>query len=292
MGSVNFIGVKCLFFVRIIFLEKRIVGERMSNEELFNQIKRCEGEQGCFGFKDKNPRPVVLPNYGKPSAMIITEQPGKKLVDDIDENREKIQEKLGKCFPIPPNKEKIKNADRDMWSELCWARFACQEIKAKVPEKLRKFFGEEFQLSLEEKKGKFYWTHYIKCPGWIRENSRVDKDACANKYLRLEILTLKPELIIAFGALPSQWLLKKSGKKEDWRDFFFSELGKVWELKNRNELGIKEKLETLKDISIEISLTDASGKVQHTARACFFYHPSGRNPAAYLTEKIFEILSP
>jgi uracil-DNA glycosylase len=91
----------------------------------------------------------------------------------------------------------------------------------------------------------FYWTHYSKChhggnpgPYW------------ANKYLHKEIELAEPELIIAFGAIVTNFLLGKGKFKERVNKILETPDGvpliaslhpsRDWNMRRRDEYSFKE----------------------------------------------------
>lgn len=267
-----------------------------SNKKIFENIKKCkgikkcEGTDNCFGMIRPPPLPVVLPNYGQAEIMVITEQPGPKLLEEIGEI-EKMSEK---------EIEKLVAQDKNRWEKMFLSRFKHLFAEGKkVPGSLKRFLGKEFSEDVINGSGKYYWTHYIKCHGQIRKKgiNERNKNACAEKHLIKEILTLKPDLILTFGSSSSKWLLKKSNeyKKSDWREHFWNEIVAVINAKNKG--GMEEENLTIKlqktSKPVTISGKDIYDKdSKHETRVLVFYHPSGANPAAYFTKKIFEILNP
>jgi len=64
---------------------------------------------------------------------------------------------------------------------------------------------------LKSRKVKYYWTHYLKCPGEFRKEKSdyFNIDACADRWLKREIDKFEPETIISFGKCSSKYLSAK-----------------------------------------------------------------------------------
>jgi len=272
-------------------------------EKLFESISKCEGCDKCYGkIVLPQPLPVFLRNDGQAKIIVITEQPGERLVKDIVENRKEIAKKIENDIVIKMSEEELKNIkDKNLWEKAVWARFV--SIQSKVPGKLREFLGEEFSESIKTRSGEYYWTHYIKCPGQVRRKKGIRENACADTHLVKEILTFKPDIILTFGALPSQWILSLGESSEpEWREYFWNEIQEVflYEItKNAESGGEREKTDDLKTKLQKISERiivkgrDVNGEEsEHKTLVLVLYHPSGQNPAAYFTKKIFDILNP
>jgi len=107
----------------------------------------------------------------------------------------------------------------------------CQENKSKgIVPLMDEMFGGEFLKDFNPEDAhypfrKFYWTHFIKCPGNIRmkksqmkETSflegRLSVNACANKHLCKEVKALRPRLIVCMGG--TGWkMVSKANRERD-----------------------------------------------------------------------------
>lgn len=151
-------------------------------QEILDEISRCKGWNNCWGVA--SPCPIVLRAQGKMNVMVITEQ-------------------------RPQQKEHIKLED-----ELAEKKQNPKSHRSNVIDFIDKLFNHEFLNDFDEKEKKFkkfYWTHFIKCPGNIRKSDKKrNLQACANKWLSKEIKALDPRLIVAFGAYPGKWILKEA----------------------------------------------------------------------------------
>ena len=96
-----------------------------------------------------------------------------------------------------------------------------------LPQRLKLLLGNGFAESIIEEDGRFYWTHFIKCPGNFRHNRKgLNISACANRHLLNEVNELKPSLLISVGGQCSHWLLRLAGSNYDWRSCVLDELSK------------------------------------------------------------------
>jgi hypothetical protein len=79
----------------------------------------------------------------------------------------------------------------------------------------------------------FYWTHFIKCPGQLRQKrkfggrGRLREGACADRWLLAEIKALKPTIILSFGAQASTWILSKARYGGKWTDWVWDEFRRI-----------------------------------------------------------------
>lgn len=212
----------------------------MINERLFRSIEGCTGLDGCFQSKLSEKerrcrRPVILRNNKKPKVMVITEQPGPSLAKFADV----LSEVIG---------DMNKHHYRKLVDAIFKTRLNEEED---VPGVLKSLLGESFSKSVINRKGVFYWTHYIKCPGMIKEvkGKGVKLDACANVHFFKEIVTLKPKLILSFGKRAGEWILRKASRNKKWGHDRWID---------------------------NIYITNK--KAGHSTMLGMFYHPSGRNP--------------
>jgi uracil-DNA glycosylase family 4 len=140
--------------------------------------------------------------------------------------------------------------------------------KISVPQKLKMLLGKEFVLSVNEGRGLYYWTHFIKCPGNVRDVSRkTEIDRCANEFLIKEISTLKPSLILCFGSTSSRWLLKRANKESDWRDHILDELCEK------------------KAVELEIRTGEGENTEVVKTRVIFLFHPAERSGIGWFIDK-------
>jgi len=141
--------------------------------KIFAEILGCKGRDNCWGVATR-PSPVLLRTTGKVSVMVITEQrPTQK------EKETKLEDELKRVKEDRLSPSNVINSINSLFS--------------------RKFLND---FDAKEKVfRKFYWTHFIKCPGNLRESRRKsDLDACSGYWLPKEIRTLDPQLIVSFGA--------------------------------------------------------------------------------------------
>lgn len=209
--------------------------------ERMEEISYCRGVANCWGTN--NPRcrkPVVVPYAGQPEIMLITEQmlppdrlprdPTAYLLDTIRRHKEKRA-----------RKDTISSIDGILYGK----------------------FLQDFDESAGRFK-RFYWTHFLKCPGNLRDGGkfnlvRLDLNACADRFLGDEIRILQPRLILTMGKYPSSWILKRVNYPKEWTDWIREELKSVF----RGQMEIPT-----------VRFGDLETKVVVMA------HPSGQNPLA------------
>jgi len=224
---------------------------------LFDEIKHCSGKKNCWG--EKNPKcrkPVILPCKGQPDVMIVTEQMNlhkkewKKAPEIVPEDWDSSKELLDFIQKVKEGKRKI-------------------GIIPKINELFNGRFLEDFDTE-NMSFGKFYWTHFIKCPGNLRnrnfERYALDLNICAESFLPKEIKVLLPEIIVCMGEHASTWILKKTGYNHEWTNMLWEEVERFI----RNEKQIPER-------KIE--------ECNHKAKIVVLPHPSGINPLATLLNK-------
>ncbi|NWG11276.1 hypothetical protein HXY33_05975 [Candidatus Bathyarchaeota archaeon] len=124
---------------------------------------------------------------------------------------------------------------------------------------------------------KFYWTHFIKCPGNLRNKafklSGLNQKICADTFLLKEIQVLRPKVIVCMGEHASSWILSKTGFQGKWTKMLWEEIEQVAGKKKQ----IPEK---------EIAGCDVKAKI------IVLPHPSGINPlATLLNQKLRELLT-
>lgn len=174
--------------------------------DLFRDILSCQAHE-CWG--ERNPefyKPIVLPcKRQHPKVMIVTEQPNIEGRGTFDPKWEPTNEFL----------EEIRLTKRG-------------EPTRGIIRPIDEMFEGRFLKDFDEKKSKFdefYLTAYIKCSGNFRNKrkfSRKELDVCANKWLREEMRSLRPRLIVTFGAHASTFVLSEINYKNKWTD-------RVWE---------------------------------------------------------------
>jgi len=230
---------------------------------LFEEIKRCTGIDGCWGYK--NPRcrkPVILPCKQHPKFMVISEQMNlrekewKRKPENIPENWDSSKEMLNL---IRDTKERGRRIG----------------IIPKIDELFDGKFLEDFDtgsMSFNE----FYWTHFIKCPGNLRNRSFEHRglvlNVCADTFLLKEIQILRPEVIVCLGEYASTWILRKTGYDRKWTDMLWEEIEWV--------------------ISREKYIPERRIGYDHKAKIIVMPHPSGKNPwATVLNKKLKYLLS-
>ena len=133
----------------------------------------------CPGFS----RLMVLPCIEKPEIMVVSEQGN--LPKEIREARK-----------IPQGWDPTRKMLEDL------VKASRGELRGGVIPKINDLPGGRVLSEFDgERFHRLYWTHFIKCPGWIRNEERPFKiSACADKFLLKEISVLKPKLIICVGA--------------------------------------------------------------------------------------------
>ena len=235
---------------------------------LFEDIRTCGGiyqKDGknvcCWGAFTGCLRPVAVPVAGLPDVMVVTEQVNlwKK---EWRENKPSIPKNM--------SEELIKSmveVKRGRWR------------RGVIP-RIDEVFSGRFLGDFDENRkcfNRFYWTHFIKCPGNVRkpvkekekeECEKLDENACADKFLVKEISVLRPKVIVAMGAYASKWILCKADYKGDWREKLWSEIEKV----ARGDTDIPES---------KIEGCD------HRAKIIVLMHPSGANTwAKFINNKL------
>ena len=202
-------------------------------DDLTQEIEACKGIGNCFGIVSGPIVPFVfLYTKDGPTVMVITEQPR------ISIDRE------------------------DLKKEFAIGR------KNSVPQRLKTLLNREFVLSVNEDRGLYYWTHFIKCPGNLRDvQGKSDFKLCADKILVREISLLKPSLILCFGGSSSRWLLKRASKDSDWRDHILDELCEEQAVELEIRTGEGENSEVVK------------------SRVIFLFHPAERSGIGWFIDK-------
>ena len=222
---------------------------------IFDDIKNCAGIDKCWGALNENFRkPVVVPPWKErhhPTVMIVTEQPN---VKDLKRSNWDSKEDFLEWM--------CKSKNEDLKGE--------SRIAKKISDDM---FARKLLLDFDEKRKcfkKFYWTHFIKCPGRFRDKGgdfnvrRVNHNVCAKRFLLDEIKEIKPKLIITFGEHASTWVLDKANIKVEWTK-------QVWE---EFKLVIRKEKVPIVDIAgVKTKLIVAP-------------HPSPQNSASIFNEKI------
>jgi len=198
----------------------------------YDDIKSCAGTTGCYGVVVGPRKPTVFEFPPKPHLMVITEQP---------------------------------KADGDR----LWKGVEAESLKG-IPDALNNLFDGSFYKGIKNKG--IYWTHFIKCPGKIRrkrrEGEKLNKDACANKFLAKEIEELRPDMIITFGGNASRFVLDMTPLKTGWREQLWKEVEAV--ASDRAE--------------------EFQPPVVNGARLLVFMHPSPASPLGYFLPKLKSLL--
>ena len=210
---------------------------KMNNmTNLLNEIETCRGQKNCFGKMIGRINPIVFRmNPNTMNIMVITEQPrGERL-----------------------NKEILKSVFQ-------------KGRKNSIPLRLKELIGDEFYQSVECENGRFYWTHYIKCPGEFRK-IKCNPDECADTHLLREIEYIVPSLIICIGGKCSSWILKRykrslSYNYNDWREHLWRQISE-------------------KEIT-KIKVGDSEAKV------IFLVHPSERSGIGWFIDKKLKKYNP
>jgi len=186
---------------------------------LFEEIKRCTGREGCWGYKNpKCRKPVILPCKQHAKFMVISEQMNlhekgwKRRPEDWDSSKEL----LDLIRDAKEGRRKI-------------------GIIPKIDELFDGKFLEDFNvenMSFNE----FYWTHFIKCPGNLRNRSfeyrGLALNVCADTFLLKEIQILRPEVIVCLGKHASTWILRETGYDRKWTDMLWEEI--EWVIKRED----------------------------------------------------------
>ncbi|MEM3565190.1 MAG: hypothetical protein QXR19_18320, partial [Candidatus Jordarchaeaceae archaeon] len=192
---------------------------RESMVTLFDEIGRCVGEVSCWGGKNpKFRRPVVLPCKQKPDVMIVTEQMNVR--KEWRKNPEVIPAAWDPSIELLSVIKEVKEDKRRKDSGII----------PKIDELFNGRFLEDFDTENMSFR-KFYWTHFIKCPGNLR-NSNFGRNApklniCADKLLLKEIKVLNPQVIVSMGGHASTWILRKTGYPHEWIDMLWEEAERV-----------------------------------------------------------------
>jgi len=223
-------------------------------DDLCEEISSCHGKDDCWGVKNLiYKKPVVLPCKEKPDYMIITEQMNpRNMLDD----RSSSEVLLDYIIRVKSGKEKT--GILPIINELFSGEF------------LRDFDTENKIFK------RFYWTHFIKCPGNIRKRrfnlKGINYNICADTFLLKEIRVLQPKLIVCMGKLASEWILNKVGYRKEWTELIWEEIEKI--VKNDKEVEERE-------------ITECN----HKAKIIVLPHPSSINPlASFLNKKLKNLL--
>jgi len=261
---------------------------------LMKEILECEGKDNCFGKLKYGgePLPICIPPKGEVRVMIVTEQPGEGIWETVAKTER--GQKYGVRGKDP--KEVINRCQslKGKWQEILeevviGEVFSNWEHSGKhVPGRLQEYlFGKHGDQKIDffDREG-YYWTHFIKCPGNLRGEKGFEEEACAECWLTKEMRTLRPELVVTFGARASSWFLKKTEKITDWRELYLREIVRVAE----GEISGKDLIERMWSISEKMNFHD-EGSDKFSYKLCVFAHPSGKNALGhFFNEKIFEAL--
>ena len=251
-------------------------------QKLYERIRDCKGIDNCPG--KSSPYPIVLPNYGQVEIMVITEQPGKRTWENMAKELKK-RKNIAKELELESEIRELCTSNREKLYEMFREYVECEEGGALG--ELKKYLGDEFTNSIKHGGEKYYWTHFIKCPGQIREiRGNEKKEVCANTYLLEEIFALRPELILSFGRSASEWILRHSSlDKKNWRDYVKEEENRA----KKGDFKAREMEARLYEIAKETCIKAEDGRKYET-KVCFFYHPSGRNWRRCWNDEIFKAL--
>jgi uracil-DNA glycosylase len=233
------------------------MGENMIT--LFEEIRCCGGKEGCWGKKNPGCRkPVVIPCKRRPNVMIITEQMN-------------IHEKEWR--KNPENIPRDWDSSKELLNVIRQTKEGGRRIGI-IP-KINMLFDGKFldDFDVEDMSfNKYYWTHFIKCPGNVRslnfERRGLALNICAETFLLKEIRFFRPEVIVSMGGLASKWVLEKTEYKNEWTDMLWEEL--EWVIKGERQIPEREIPEC-----------------NHRAKIIVLPHPSGINPLATLLNKKF-----
>lgn len=227
-------------------------------QAIIDEIKHCAGEKNCWG--KKNPtchKPVALPCMRQPKVMLVTEQMY-------------FREKDWRRNPkkIPKNWDSSKEL-LNLLREIKEGKIRGVTIIQKIDELFNGKFLEDFDVE-EMSFRDFYWTHFIKCPGNLRnkffERKGLNLEFCAEKFLTREIRRLHPKAIVCMGKHASSWILKKTGYKDGWTEMLWEEIERI--IKNKKHVPERE-----------------IAGCNHKAKIIVLPHPSGVNPLATLLNK-------
>jgi len=253
-------------------------------QKLYKRIRDCKGIDNCPG--KSSPCPIVLaPKDEQVEIMVITEQPGKRTWENMAKELKKRKNIAKELRELESEIRELCTSNREKLYEMFREYVECEEGGALG--ELKKYLGDEFTNSIKHGGRKYYWTHFIKCPGQIREkreNEKVDEEVCANTYLLEEIFALEPKLILSFGRSASEWILRHStlGKKK-W--------GVVREeIRSAVRSGFKAQGMEARLYEIAKETCIKAGDRKHETKVCFFYHPSGRNWRRCWNDEIFKAL--
>jgi len=220
-------------------------------------IEKCRDQPiaaDCWG--SKNPscmKPVIVPNVGKPQIMLVTEQMAAPCHISKDWNpNEDLIRTIRDCKNGKVDRYTIPNINRTLYGRF-----------------LQDFDDRKCAFS------KFYWTHFIKCPGDLRNKKKrfnvkgLDYDACANAFLTDEIRAFRPGLIITMGKYAGDWVLRKANYPAEWIDFVKDELRSVFSSRKQ-----------IPTVTIE----------NITTRLVAMPHPSGQNPLSIFNKDLQELI--
>jgi hypothetical protein len=179
---------------------------------LFEDIRRCPGDDCCWGrWSPAAYGPVAVPCRARqPKVMVITEQPNlaRKNASEPWNTSERMTDYL-------------KQSKRGLPG---------------IAERIDGMLGGALFSDFNEQDGRFtdfYWTHFIKCPGQLRQKrkfggrGRLREGACADRWLLAEIKALKPTIILSFGAQASTWILSKARYGGKWTDWVWDEFRRI-----------------------------------------------------------------
>ena len=131
--------------------------------EKANISNLCDKDENCFGMvRLKPPTPFMFPLPStQVKVMVVSEQP--LHLSSIDRLKGLLQSPEGN----------------------------------NLPRRLKELLGDRFTQSITDETGDFYWTHFIKCPGNLRDKGdEFNYRKCADMYIPFELQKLRPSLVI------------------------------------------------------------------------------------------------
>ena len=200
--------------------------------DLKKTIELCSIENCIFDKNTHNKKPLYL-NHKDPDKvriLIVTEQP--KIINNRD-------------------------FSKDFYDDVS---------KVTTYKDLVAILGEEFNKSIKNSNGSFYWTHHTKCPSKRREPQNI----CAEAYITKELEVFKNlRLVISFGAYSY--------------NFFQSSL------LNTDKTLIDEFYDLLKEqiLKEEVNIETQANHLKDYPQIVFLPlpHPSKANPLGHLIKK-------
>ncbi len=208
-----------------------------------NILNLCDKDENCFGMVRLKPHtPIMFPlPLTLVKVMIISEQP--LHLSSIDKLKELLQNPKGN----------------------------------NLPRRLKELLGDRFTQSIADETGVFYWTHFIKCPGNLRDKGEeFNYRKCADRYIPYELQKLRPSLVICIGKSISDWCLERltesrffeeTGKRKDWKDIVIEQM-------------CMEKIDCC-----DFPLSAGSQSTSLRMKIIFLIHPSERSQLGWRIDK-------